>query len=82
MSKKDFGETVPGTPYPHASTTFSLPADYYDKLSYVADYFGWPVSKLSAWIIMRAVSGVSYGDDLVLSEWRDPRFKLESKTKK
>ena len=65
-----------------SNVVVSLPRDYYDKLCYVADYFGWPVTKTSSYMIMRAVSGVSYGDDLVLSEWRDPRFKLEFENKK
>lgn len=69
-------------PLDWSSLSLSLPADCYDKLSYVADYFSWPVSKTASYMIMRAVADVHFGDDLVLSEWRDPRFKLESKTKK
>lgn len=61
------------------SVQFSLSSEYYDRLVYVADYFSWPVSKTASYMIMRAVADVHFGDDLLLSDWRDPRFKVKTK---
>lgn len=59
------------------NVTVSLPSDIYDRACYVADYFSWPVTRTVAWMVMRAVSDVHFGDDLQLSDWRDPRFKVK-----
>lgn len=58
----------------------SFPDDeLYARLCYVADYFDWTLVKTVRSIVLRSLFDVHIGDDLVLSDWRDPRLNVENK---
>lgn len=58
--------------------TVSFPDDeFYARLCYVADYFDWTLVQTVRSIVLRSLSDVHIGDDLALSEWRDPRPKMK-----
>nr|WP_326171395.1 hypothetical protein [uncultured Oscillibacter sp.] len=58
----------------------SFPDDeMYARLCYVADYFDWTLVKTVRSIVIRSLSGVHIGDDLCLSDWRDPRLDVKYK---
>lgn len=72
MAKKKFSGDGSDAPR-SVHVSVSLDPDSYDRLCYVADYFDWPANRVASNILSRAVQRVKFGDDLVFSEWRDPR---------
>lgn len=53
--------------------SLSIDSSTLERLQYVADYFGWPVTHVASFAVMRAFSSVSIGDDLSRYDWGDPR---------